>query len=131
MKDQDAWARGMQARREVLGDEYVDSTNQATTELTADFQDLITRYAWGDVWTRPGLSRRERSMVTITALIARSHWDELALHIRAALNNGVTEEELAEVILNSAVYCGVPAANHAFGIAQQVTTARDGRFSAE
>ena len=131
MTDQDAWARGMQARREVLGDEYVDRANEARTELTADFQDLITRYAWGDVWTRPGLSRRERSMVTITALIARSYWDELALHIRAALNNGVTEEELAEVILNSAVYCGVPAANHAFGIAQQVTTARDGRFSAE
>jgi len=111
---------GMAVRREVLGDEHVDRATETTTELTADFQRLVTDYAWGAVWTRPGLDRRTRSLITITALVARGHHDELALHLRAALRNGVTVDELKETLLQSAVYCGVPAANTAFRIAQQV-----------
>jgi 4-carboxymuconolactone decarboxylase len=112
--------KGMKTRREVLGDEHVDRAVAGTTDFTADFQDLITRYAWGDVWSRPGLDRRVRSMVTITALVARGHDHELEMHVRAALRNGVTVEELKEVLLQCAVYCGVPAANGAFAIAQRV-----------
>ena len=115
-----AHERGMKVRREVLGDEYVDSAVERTTEFTADFQDLITRYAWGEVWTRPALDRRTRSCVTLTALMARGHLDELGLHVRAALRNGLTEEEIKEVLLQGAIYCGVPAANAAFAVAQRV-----------
>ena len=111
---------GMRVRREVLGDAHVDRATAATTPFTQDFQDLITRYAWGEVWTRPGLDRRTRSVAVLTALIARGHWEELALHVRAARTNGLTVDEIGEVILQSAVYCGVPAANHAFAIAQRV-----------
>jgi 3-oxoadipate enol-lactonase/4-carboxymuconolactone decarboxylase len=111
---------GMKTRREVLGDEHVDRAISNTTDFTADFQDLITRYAWGEIWTRPGLDRRTRSCITITALVALGREHELALHVRAALRNGVTPDELKEVLLQSAVYCGVPAANGAFAIAQQV-----------
>ena len=110
---------GMRVRREVLGDEYVDEAIDSTTEFTRDFQDLITRYAWGEIWTRPGLDRRTRSCITIMALIALGRDDELAMHVRAALRNGVTPAELKEVILQSAIYCGVPAANTAFRIAQR------------
>ena len=110
---------GMTVRREVLGDAHVDRAG-ATNELTRDFQSLITRYAWGEVWTRPGLDRRSRSIITLTALIAHGHWTELELHLRAALRNGLTRDEIAEVILQTAVYCGVPAANHAFAIADAV-----------
>ena len=88
--------------------------------FTEDFQDLVTRYAWGGIWTRPGLDRRTRSVITLTALVARGHWDELAMHVRAARRNGLSEEEIDEVLLQSAVYCGVPAANHAFAVAQGV-----------
>ena len=116
---------GMKVRREVLGDTHVDRANAQTTELTADFQRLITEYAWGAIWTRPGLDRRTRSMITVTALIARGHHDELAMHIRAALSNGVTRDELSEVLLQSAIYCGVPDANAAFRIAQQVLHERE------
>lgn len=112
--------QGMTVRREVLGDEHVDRANANATEVTRDFQDFITRYAWGDVWSRPGLDRRLRSTVTITALIAHGHWEELAMHLRAALRNGLTQEEVTEIILQSGVYCGVPAANSAFKIAQEV-----------
>ena len=112
--------RGMEVRREVLGDEYVDAAVERTTELTADFQDLIMRYAWGEIWTRPALDRRTRSCVTLTALMARGHLDELGLHVRAALRNGLTEEEIKEVLLHGAIYCGVPAANAAFAVAQRV-----------
>ena len=112
--------RGMETRRQVLGDEHVDAAVAGTTDFTADFQDLITRYAWGEVWSRPGLDRRTRSFITLTALIALNRERELAMHVRAALRNGVTREEIAEVILHSAVYCGVPAANGAFAIAQRV-----------
>jgi 3-oxoadipate enol-lactonase/4-carboxymuconolactone decarboxylase len=110
----------MQLRRAVLGDEHVDRAVESTTAFTEDFQDLITRYAWGEIWTRPGLDRRMRSAMTITALVARGHLEELALHVRAALRNGLTEDEIAEVLLHSAIYCGVPAANSAFKVAQQV-----------
>jgi 4-carboxymuconolactone decarboxylase len=111
---------GMRVRREVLGDEHVDAANERTTEFTADFQDLITRYAWGEIWARPGLDRRTRSAITLTALIALNHHEELAMHVRAARRNGLTPDEIKEVLLQSAVYCGVPAANRAFVIAQEV-----------
>jgi 3-oxoadipate enol-lactonase/4-carboxymuconolactone decarboxylase len=110
----------MKARREVLGDDHVDRAVGHTTPFTADFQDLITRYAWGEIWSRDGLDRRMRSAITVTALIALGRDEELALHLRAALRNGLTEDELKEVILQSAVYCGVPAANSAFAIAQRI-----------
>jgi len=114
----DPYDDGTRVRREVLGDAHVDRATAATTPFTQDFQDLITRYAWGEVWTRPGLDRRTRSVAVLTALIACGHWGELAMHVRAARTNGLTADEIGEVILQSAVYCGVPAANHAFAIAQ-------------
>lgn len=111
---------GMAVRREVLGDAHVDRAVAGTTDFTRDFQQLITAYAWGEIWTRPGLDRRSRSMVTLTALIARGHHEELAMHVRAALRNGLTVDEIKEVILQSAIYCGVPDANTAFRIASGV-----------
>jgi 3-oxoadipate enol-lactonase/4-carboxymuconolactone decarboxylase len=111
---------GMKVRREVLGDDHVDRAIEGTTPFTADFQDFITRYAWGEIWSRPGLDRKVRSAITITALVALGREDELAMHIRAALRNGLTADEVKEVLLQSAVYCGVPAANSAFAIAQRV-----------
>jgi 4-carboxymuconolactone decarboxylase len=116
----DELERGMKARREVLGDEHVDAAVERTSDFTADFQDLITRYAWGEIWNRPGLDRRTRSAITLTALVAQGHFDELAMHVRAALRNGLTEDEIKEVLLQSAIYCGVPAANSAFAVAQRV-----------
>ncbi|EON34110.1 gamma-carboxymuconolactone decarboxylase family protein [Gordonia terrae C-6] len=116
---------GMIVRREVLGDDHVDRALAATTDFTADFQNLITRYAWGEIWTRPGLDRRSRSMITLTALIARGHHEELAMHVRAARRNGLTDDEIKEVLLQSAIYCGVPDANTAFRIASRVL-AEDG-----
>ena len=114
------FAAGMAVRREVLGDEHVDRANAAIDVFTADFQNMITRNAWGEIWTRPGLDRKMRSAVTITALVAHNHMHELALHIRAALRNGLTPDEIKEILLQTAVYCGVPAANSAFRVAQQV-----------
>ena len=111
---------GMVVRREVLGDAHVDRATAATTDLTRDFQELITRYAWGSIWTRPGLDRRSRSLITLTALVARGHHEELAMHLRAARTNGVTVEEIKELLLQTAIYCGVPDANTAFRIAQEV-----------
>jgi 4-carboxymuconolactone decarboxylase len=119
--------RGMKVRREVLGDEHVDAAIGQTTPFTEDFQNLITRYAWGEVWTRPGLDRRTRSCITLTALVALGHLDELKLHVRAALRNGLTEDEIKEVLLQSAIYCGVPAANSAFAAAQKVLAEREER----
>jgi 4-carboxymuconolactone decarboxylase len=110
----------MRVRREVLGDEHVDRAVERTTDFTRDFQDLITRYAWGEIWARPGLDRRTRSCVTLTALVALGHWEELAMHVRAALRNGLTPDEIKEVLLQTAIYCGVPAANHAFAVASRV-----------
>ena len=112
--------RGMEIRRKVLGDEHVDAANERTTPFDADFQDLITRYAWGEIWARPGLDRRTRSCLTLIALVALNRMDELALHVRGALRNGVTPDEIKEVLLHSAIYCGVPAANSAFAIARDV-----------
>jgi 4-carboxymuconolactone decarboxylase len=111
---------GLAVRREVLGDEYVDAALARADATTAGFQELVTHYAWGGVWTRPGLDRRTRSAVTLTALVAHGHLAELELHLRAALRNGLTREEIVEVLLQSAVYCGVPAANSAFGVARRV-----------
>ena len=112
--------RGMKVRREVLGDEHVDRAIERTSPFTADYQDLITRYAWGEIWTRPGLDRRTRSAMTLTALIALGRFEELRMHLRAALRNGLEEDEIKEVLLQSAIYCGVPAANTAFKVAQEV-----------
>jgi 3-oxoadipate enol-lactonase/4-carboxymuconolactone decarboxylase len=117
---------GMAVRREVLGDAHVDRASAATTDLTRDFQELITEYAWGSVWTRPGLDSRTRSLLTITALVARGHHDELALHIRGALRNGVSVAEIEETLLHCAVYCGVPAANTAFRVAQDTLDQLEG-----
>ena len=116
----DAHKRGMKVRREVLGDEHVDAAVERSSDFTADFQDLITRYAWGEIWTRPGLDRRTRSAITLTALIALGRFEELRMHLRAALRNGLEEDEIKEVLLQSAIYCGVPAANTAFAVAQEV-----------
>ncbi len=111
---------GLQTRREVLGDEHVDRAIANTTEFTAPFQDLITRYAWGEIWTRPGLSRAERSMITLAMLAALRQEEELAMHVKAAVRNGLTAEQIQEVLLQVAVYAGVPAANRAFAVAAQV-----------
>lgn len=113
-------ARGMEVRRAVLGDAHVDRAIERTTPFTEDFQDFITRYAWGEIWSRPGLDRRARSIVTLTALVASGREHELEMHVRAALVNGLTADEIGEVLLQCAVYCGVPAANGAFAIAQRV-----------
>ena len=111
---------GMAVRREVLGDEHVDRATDRITDLDRDFQTMITEYAWGTVWTRSGLDRRTRSLITITSLVARGHQEELAMHLRAARRNGVTMEEIGETLLQSAIYCGVPDANTAFRIAREV-----------
>jgi 4-carboxymuconolactone decarboxylase len=116
----ESYDSGMRVRREVLGDNHVDRVIESTTEFTAAFQDFITRYAWGEIWTRPGLDRKTRSCITLTALVALGHLEELKLHVRAALRNGLTQDEIKEVLLQSAIYCGVPAANAAFAAAQSV-----------
>ncbi|XVQ81916.1 4-carboxymuconolactone decarboxylase [Microbispora siamensis] len=121
---------GMRVRREVLGDSHVDRAQARTTEFTADFQDLITRYAWGEIWTRPGLDRRTRSCITLTALVARGQLEELAMHVRAARRNGLTSDEIKEVLLQTAIYCGVPAANAAFAVAQRVLAEDPGEDAA-
>ncbi|WP_017580019.1 bifunctional 3-oxoadipate enol-lactonase/4-carboxymuconolactone decarboxylase PcaDC [Nocardiopsis valliformis] len=116
----DRYEAGMRVRRGVLGDAHVDRAEARKTAFTEPFQDLITRYAWGEIWTRPGLDRRTRSCMVLTALVAHGHWGEVAMHVRAALRNGLTPDEIGEVFLQAAVYCGVPAANKAFAIAQEV-----------
>jgi 4-carboxymuconolactone decarboxylase len=120
MDDAERAARGMTVRREVLGDEHVDRAVASTTPLTEPFQDFITRYAWGEIWSRPGLSRAERSMITLTALVVLRQEQELAMHLRAALRNGLTPDQIREVLLHTAVYAGVPAVNRAFAIAREV-----------
>jgi 4-carboxymuconolactone decarboxylase len=116
----DPYDEGMRVRREVLGDEHVDRAIENTTEFTGDFQEFITRYAWGSVWTRDGLDRRTRSAITLAILTALGREHELAMHVRAARTNGLTTEEISEVLLHTAVYAGVPAANAAFAVAQRV-----------
>ena len=120
---------GLAVRRAVLGDTHVDRAEANTTGFTRDFQDFITAYAWGGIWTRPGLDRRSRSMITLTALVALGHQEELAMHVRVARSNGLTDDEIKEVLLQTAVYCGVPAANTAFRIAQRVLADLDGNPS--
>jgi 4-carboxymuconolactone decarboxylase len=122
MDDAERAAQGMTVRREVLGDAHVDRAVAGTTAFTSDFQDFITRYAWGEVWSRPGLSRAERSMVTLAALVVLRQETELAMHVRAALRNGLTPDQIAEVFLHVGIYAGVPAVNRAFAVAQQVMT---------
>jgi 4-carboxymuconolactone decarboxylase len=112
--------RGMAVRREVLGDAHVDRADAQSTDFTREFQTFVTEYAWGTIWTRPGLDRRSRSITALTALVARGHRVELAAHIQAALRNGLSRDEIKEVLLQTAVYCGVPDANSAFRIAQGV-----------
>ena len=120
LTDQARHEQGMAVRRAVLGDAHVDRAVANTTEVTADFQDFITRVAWGDLWQRPGLGRRERSMLTLAITAALRHWDEFALHVKAAVHNGLTDAEIAEVCLHTAVYAGVPAANHALAVAKPI-----------
>jgi 4-carboxymuconolactone decarboxylase len=119
----ECFERGMRIRREVHGDEHVDAAAARTTELTREFQELLTRYAWGEIWTRPGLDRRTRSLITISAMVALGRERELELHLRSARRIGVSWDDIKEVLLQSAVYCGVPAANSAFAIAQTVQDA--------
>jgi 4-carboxymuconolactone decarboxylase len=120
MNDEERRAAGTRVRREVLGDDHVDRATERTTPFTADFQDLVTRHAWGEIWTRPGLDRRMRSAVTLTALVANRQLEELALHVRAARRNGLSADEIGEILLQTAIYCGIPAANSAFAVAQRV-----------
>ena len=120
MDDRQRYEQGMRVRREVLGDAHVDATLKNRTEFNEGIQDLITRYAWGEIWSRPGLPKQTRSMLTLAMMIALNRADEFRLHLRGALNNGVSREEIQEVLLQTAIYCGVPAANAAFHIAQEV-----------
>ena len=123
---EDQRQNGMQVRRQVLGDAHVDGAQGRRSPLTEEFQDLLTRYAWGEIWTRPGLDRRTRSCITIAMLVALGHGEELKLHLRGALNNGVTVDEIKEVLLQSAIYAGVPSANTAFRIAAEVLEGEPG-----
>jgi 4-carboxymuconolactone decarboxylase len=119
MNDEERSAAGQRIRREVLGDAHVDRAVAGTSEFTAPFQDFITRYAWGDIWNRPGLSRQQRSMITLAMLAALGRAEELTMHVRAARRNGLTEAQIAEVLLQVAVYAGVPAANRGFAVARE------------
>jgi 4-carboxymuconolactone decarboxylase len=120
MDDRERYEKGMTVRRAVLGDAHVDRSLQNRNSFNEEFQDLITRYAWGEIWTRPGLSRHTRSLIVIATMIALNRTEEFRMHVRAALNNGVTRDEIKEVLLQTAIYCGVPAANSAFHTAQAV-----------
>ena len=122
LSDAERISQGMGVRRAVLGDAHVDRAVAATTEFTKPFQDYITRSAWGDIWSRPGLDRRARSVAVLTAMIALGHHEEFAMHVPAALRNGLTVAEIQEVILQAGLYCGVPAANEAFTLAARVLT---------
>jgi 4-carboxymuconolactone decarboxylase len=117
---EDPYERGMKIRREVLGDEHVDRSLKRSGEHTREFQELITKYAWGEIWARPGLDKRTRSCITMTALVALGRFEELELHIRGAKRNGLSNDEIEEVLLQTAIYCGVPAANSAFQVFQRV-----------
>ncbi len=120
MEEHDRYANGLQVRRAVLGDAHVDRSLARIDSFNQEFQELITRYAWGEIWTRPGLPRHTRSLITLAMMVALNRPDEFRLHIRAAFNNGVTRDQIKEVLLQSAIYCGVPAANNAFHLAEEV-----------
>lgn len=130
MDDAKRHEQGMQVRRAVLGDEHVSRAVAATTDFTGDFQDLITRYAWGEIWSRPGLPRRTRSLLTLAMMVALNRREEFRMHVKAALNNGVTRVEIKEVLLQCAIYCGVPAANSAFHTASDVFSEIDAAVGA-
>ena len=125
MDERERYSSGMRVRRAVLGEAYVEKAQAATTSFNEPFQDLLTRYAWGEIWSRPGLSRQTRSLLTLSMMIALNRSDEFRMHVRAAVNNHVTREEIQEVLLQAAIYCGVPAANSAFHIAQEVFAEMD------
>ncbi len=127
MDDTKRYEQGMKIRRAVLGDEHVDRAVAATTDFNRDFQDFITRNAWGEIWTRPGLPRHTRSLLTLAMMVALNRGEELRLHLKAAFNNGVTRDQIKEVLLHSAIYCGVPAANSAFHIAADVFKEIEGK----
>jgi 4-carboxymuconolactone decarboxylase len=120
MDERDRYQQGMSMRRKVLGDAHVDKAQNNCNEFNGEFQDLITRYAWGEIWSRPDLPQKTRSLVTVALMVALNRGDELAMHLRAAFRNGITRAEIKEVLLQTAIYCGVPAANSAFHIAEQV-----------
>jgi 4-carboxymuconolactone decarboxylase len=120
MDERDRYQQGMSIRRRVLGDAHVDRAQNNRNEFNDEFQDLITRYAWGEIWSRPDLPQKTRSLVTVALMVALNRGDELAMHLRAAFRNGITRAEIKEVLLQTAIYCGVPAANSAFHIAEQV-----------
>lgn len=125
MDERDRYDKGMEVRRAVLGDAHVERSLRRRTSFTEEFQELITRHAWGEIWTRPGLSRHSRSLITMAMLLALNRMDELRLHLRASANNGVSRDEIKELLLQAAVYCGVPAANQAFHLAEEVFEAMD------
>jgi 4-carboxymuconolactone decarboxylase len=127
MDERERYEQGLEVRRAVLGNEHVERSLAARTPLNEEFQDLISRYAWGEIWTRPGLPRHTRSLLTLAMMVALNRTEELRLHLRAAANNGVTADEIKEVLLQTAVYCGVPAANHAFHVAAEVFAQSDTR----
>src|SRR5579862_7662243 len=120
MDERERYEAGLKVRREVLGDAHVDAALAKSNEFTGEFQDLLTRYAWGEIWSRPGLSRHTRSLLTVVMLVALNREEELRMHLRAAMKNGVSREEVREALLQSAIYCGVPAANSAFRAAQEI-----------
>ncbi len=126
MDENKRYQQGMKIRRAVLGDEHVDRAVAATTDFNRDFQDFITRSAWGEIWARPGLPRHTRSLLTLAMMVALNRSEEFRLHVKAAFNNGVTRDQIKEVLLHSAIYCGVPAANSAFHIAADVFREMDG-----
>jgi len=125
MEDRERHKQGMTVRRAVLGDAHVDRTLTRSCDFNREFQDLITRYAWGEIWTRPGLPRHTRSLITIAMMVALNRSEEFKLHVRAAFNNGVTRDEIKEVLLQCAIYCGVPAANSSFHMAEEVFAQMD------
>ena len=127
MGERERYGKGMEVRRAVLGDAHVDSSLQNLNPFNEEFQELITRYAWGEVWTRPGLPRHTRSLLTIAMMVALNRPDEFKLHVRAAFNNGVTRDEIKEVLLQAAIYCGVPAANSSFHMAEEVFAQMDAK----
>jgi 4-carboxymuconolactone decarboxylase len=127
MDERERYEKGMQVRRAVLGDAHVDAAQAGRTALNGEFQDFLTRYAWGEIWDRPGLPRHTRSLLTIAMMVALNRPEELKMHFRAARNNGVTAEEIKEVLMQAAIYCGLPAANQAFHLAAEVFAADGGK----
>jgi 4-carboxymuconolactone decarboxylase len=128
MDEREGYKKGLKVRRAVLGDKHVDRSLERKNAFNEEFQDLITRYAWGEIWTRPGLPRHARSLITLAMLVALNRGDEFRMHVRAAANNGVTRDEIKELLLHAAIYCGVPAANSAFHAAEEVFTEHEGKF---